>query len=47
MILQGLIFLRQNKPQEALARFQAIIDQYPSSEYYRLAELTIKELNNL
>lgn len=46
IILQGLIFLRQGKPREALARFQTIVSQYPASEYQRLAELTIKELND-
>jgi len=47
MILQGLIYLRQGRPAEALARFEAIVSQYPASEYHRLAELTIKELNAL
>jgi TolA-binding protein len=45
IVLQGLIYLRQGRPQEARDRFQTIISQYPASDYHRLAELTIKELN--
>ncbi len=47
VILRGLVCLRQGKSEEALTHFRAILDHYPASEYHRLAELTIKELNNL
>jgi len=47
IVLQGLIYLRQGKPREALSRFQTIVSQYPASEYLRLAELTIRELKHL
>ncbi|UCD37603.1 MAG: tetratricopeptide repeat protein [Fidelibacterota bacterium] len=47
IVLAGLIYLRQGKPDEALSRFQTIVSQYPASDYHRLAELTIKELNQL
>ncbi len=47
IVLQGLIFLKQGRIQEARSRFQFIISSYPASEYQRLAELTIKELNQL
>lgn len=47
IVLQGLIYLKQGKIQEARSRFQSIISSYPASEYQRLAELTIKELNQL
>lgn len=46
IILRGLIFLKQGKTQAALTQFETIIQQYPASEYHRLAELTVKELNN-
>lgn len=46
IVLQGLIYLRQGKPREALSRFQTIVSQYPASEYLRLAELTIRELKH-
>ena len=47
IILRGLIFMRQGRNSEALAQFQTVIDNYPASDYLRLAELTIKELNEL
>ncbi len=47
VVLQGLIYLRQGKTQEARSRFQTILSQYPASDYQRLAELTIKELSHL
>ncbi|UCH62139.1 MAG: tetratricopeptide repeat protein [Fidelibacterota bacterium] len=47
VVLQGLIYLRQGKAQQARSRFQTILSQYPASEYQRLAELTIKELKHL
>jgi len=47
VVLQGLIYLRQGKAQQARSRFQIILNQYPASEYQRLAELTIKELKHL
>ncbi len=47
VILQGLIFMKQGQPREALAQFQKIIDSYPNSDYFRLAEMTIKELHDL
>ncbi len=45
VVLQGLIYLRQGRAREALTQFQTILSKYPTSEYQRLAELTIKELN--
>jgi len=47
IVLQGLIYMRQGRPQEAKSRFELIVSRFPSSEYLRLAELTIKELNHL
>ena len=47
IVLQGLIHIRQGQPQQARVYFDRIIQEYPSSTYYRLAELTIKELNHL
>ncbi|UCH10082.1 MAG: tetratricopeptide repeat protein [Fidelibacterota bacterium] len=47
IVLQGLTYLRQGRSQEARERFQTIINQYPASDYHRLAVLTIKELNQL
>lgn len=46
IILRGLILLKQGKAQAALTQFETIIQQYPASEYHRLAELTVKELND-
>jgi tetratricopeptide (TPR) repeat protein len=47
IVLQGLIHIRQGQPRQARVYFDRIIQDYPSSTYYRLAELTIKELNQL
>jgi|GEM_PF-6901413 len=47
VVLQGLIYLRQGKAQQARSSFQTILSQYPASDYQRLAELTIKELKHL
>jgi tetratricopeptide (TPR) repeat protein len=47
IVLQGLIYIRQGQPQQARVFFDRIIQDYPTSTYYRLAELTIKELNQL
>ncbi|MFC1618522.1 tol-pal system YbgF family protein [Candidatus Neomarinimicrobiota bacterium] len=47
IVLQGLIYIRQGQPRQARVFFDRIIQDYPSSTYYRLAELTIKELNHL
>ncbi len=47
VILRGLIFIKQGQRPEALAQFQKIIDSYPNSDYFRLAEMTIKELHDL
>lgn len=47
IVLQGLIHIRQGQPKQALVFFNQIVQDYPSSTYYRLAELTIKELNHL
>ena len=47
LILLGLISLRQGDRGAARGRFQTILDDHPGSDYYRLAELTIKELANL
>lgn len=47
IVLQGLVYLRQGQPQRARIFFETIIQDYPTSTYYRLAELTIKELNHL
>ncbi|MCH7858786.1 MAG: tetratricopeptide repeat protein [Candidatus Marinimicrobia bacterium] len=46
IILRGLILMKQGRTQAARAQFETIIQQYPTSEYHRLAELTAKELNN-
>lgn len=46
IILRGLILLKQGKTQAARTQFETIIQQYPASEYHRLAELTAKELND-
>ncbi len=46
IILEGLILLKQGKPQAALAQFETIIQQYPTSDYHRMAELTAKELTH-
>ncbi len=46
IILRGLILLKQGKTHAALTQFETIIQQYPASEYHRLAELTVKELND-
>ncbi|MEE9465801.1 MAG: tetratricopeptide repeat protein [Candidatus Neomarinimicrobiota bacterium] len=47
IILRGLIFMRQGRNAEALTQFRIVIDTFPASDYLRLAELTIKELNDL
>ncbi len=47
IILRGLIFMRQGRNADALTQFQTVIDTFPASDYLRLAELTIKELNDL
>ncbi|MCK4578608.1 MAG: hypothetical protein KAU50_07445, partial [Candidatus Marinimicrobia bacterium] len=44
IILRGLIFLKQGHKQLALVQFQSIIDDYPTSDYHRLAVLTLKEI---
>lgn len=46
VVLRGLIYMKQGRPREALAQFQKIIDSYPNSDYFRLAEMTIKELHD-
>lgn len=46
IVLQGLSYIRLNEPEKALARFEMILNNHPTSSYYRLAELTIKELHN-
>ncbi len=46
IVLQGLSYIRLNEPGKALAQFEMILNNYPTSSYYRLAELTIIELNN-
>ncbi|MCH7528343.1 MAG: hypothetical protein IH972_02195 [Candidatus Marinimicrobia bacterium] len=47
VILRGLIFMKQGRQGDALAQFQKIIDSYPHSDYFRLAEMTVKELHDL
>lgn len=46
IVLQGLSYIRLNEPGKALIQFEMILNNHPTSSYYRLAELTIKELNN-
>lgn len=45
IVLAGLIYQRQGKPGLARSRYQDIVSRYPASEYYRLAQLTLRELN--
>ncbi len=45
IVLEGLIYLRQGKPGLARSRYQDIVSHYPASEYYRLAQLTLRELH--
>jgi tetratricopeptide (TPR) repeat protein len=47
IVLLGLLYIRRGQPQQARVFFERIIQEYPSSSYFRLAELTIKELNHL
>ena len=45
IILEGLIYLRLGRSGEARSRFETIASQYPTSDYHRLAEMTIRELH--
>ncbi|MEE9161813.1 MAG: hypothetical protein V3U35_02480 [Candidatus Neomarinimicrobiota bacterium] len=46
IVLEGLIYLRQGKPGLARSRYEDIVSRYPASEYYRLAQLNLRELND-
>jgi len=46
IILQGLIHLRQGHPEEAREKFETIITRHPGSDYQRLAQMTLQELQH-
>ena len=47
LILGGMIYLKQGKRALARAQFETLISRHPSSDYYRLAELTLREIHVL
>lgn len=47
IILRGLIYVKLGKPDLARTQFETILSHYPTSAYYRLAELTVRELHEL
>lgn len=47
LILRGLVYMKQGKGALARSQFEAIISQYPTSDYYRLAEMTLREIHEL
>jgi len=39
MILQGLAFRQLGEEEKAVAAFAGVVELYPESEYYRLAQM--------
>ena len=47
IVLKGLVYLKLGRADQARGQFEAIINHHPASDYYRLAELTVRELHTL
>lgn len=47
IILRGLIYVKLGEPELARNQFETILSHYPTSAYYRLAEMTVRELHEL
>lgn len=47
IVLKGLVYLKLGRADQARGQFEAILNHYPASDYYRLAELTVRELHAL
>ena len=47
IVLKGLVYLKLGRADQAREQFEAILNHYPASDYYRLAGLTVRELHAL
>ena len=47
LILRGMIYLKQGKRALARVQFETLLSRHPSSDYYRLAEMTLREIHVL
>ncbi|MCH8327759.1 MAG: tetratricopeptide repeat protein [Candidatus Marinimicrobia bacterium] len=47
LVLRGMIFMKQGKRALARTQFETLINRHPSSDYLRLAEMTLREIHVL